>query len=106
MSTRRKKRDDARSFLEKITGGPLNFSRLIEAIRLGEEMSQVEFARTLGVSRAHLCDIEKGRRFVSPEKGAGFARILGYSEERFIKLVLQDQLRRAGLDYKIEIEAA
>ncbi|MBI4041992.1 MAG: helix-turn-helix transcriptional regulator [Deltaproteobacteria bacterium] len=105
MNTRRKRRGDALSFLEKTTGGPLTFSKLIEAIRLGEEMSQAEFARTLGVSRAHLCDIEKGRRFVSPEKGAEFARILGYSEERFIKLVLQDQLRRARLDYKIEIEA-
>jgi len=34
--------------------------------RLGEEMSQVEFAKFLGVSKQRLCDIEHGRFAVSP----------------------------------------
>jgi len=105
MSTKSKK-SDAIKFLESLTDGPLTFARLLEAIRLGEEMSQVAFAKKLKISRAHLCDIEKARRYVSPERAAKFAKILKYSEERFIKLALQDQLSRAGLDYVVDIEAA
>ena len=104
MSTKRKK-SDAVKFLEGIAG-PLTFGGLLEAIRKGEEMSQVDFADELEISKAHLCDIEKGRRFVSAERAASFAKKLGYSEKRFIKLCLQDQLKRAGLKYKVEIKAA
>ena len=35
-----------------------------------DKISQSEFARTLGVSRSHLCDVEKGRKVVSPEHEA------------------------------------
>ena len=39
MSTRSKK-SDAVQFLEKISGGPLTFGKMLRAIRLGEELSQ------------------------------------------------------------------
>jgi len=103
--TIKKGKSDALRFLEEISGGPLTFGRLLEAIRLGEEISQVTFAKKMRISRAHLCDIEKGRRYVTPERAAKFAKILGYSEERFIKLSLQDQLNRADLEYDIEVKA-
>ena len=105
MSTKGQK-SDAVKYLEAMSGGPLTFARLLESIRLGEGMSQVSFAKKLHISKAHLCDIEKGRRFVSPERAAKFANILGYSKKRFIKLALQDQLCRAGLDYIVDIKAA
>ncbi len=39
-------------------GGPsLNLGGLLESIRLGEELSQAAFAKKLGVSSSHLCDI-------------------------------------------------
>ncbi len=44
MST---KKSDTRKFLEKITGGQVTLGKLIEAIRLGEEVSQAEFAKNL-----------------------------------------------------------
>lgn len=106
MITKKKKKSKAVNFLEKLTGGPLTFSSLLEAIRQGEEMSQTAFAKKLSISRAHLCDIEKGRRFVSPDRAVKFARVLGYSETRFIKLALQDLLNRTGLDCIVEIRAA
>jgi hypothetical protein len=34
------------------------------------------------------------------------ARVLGYSERQFVQLALQDAMERAGLDYKVKIEAA
>ena len=104
MSTREK--SDAVKFLEKLTGGPLTMAKLINAIRHGEEMSQVEFAKKLGISRSNLCDIEKGRRFISSELAEKFAERLGESKEQFIRIALQDQLNRAGLKYLVNIKAA
>ena len=104
MSTREK--SDAVKFLEKLTGGPLTMSKLINAIRQGEEMSQVEFAKKLGISRSNLCDIERGRRFISSELAEKFAERLGESKEQFIRIALQDQLNRAGLKYFVNIKAA
>ena len=103
MNTRKSK---TTRFLEGPAGGPLTLGRLVAAIREGEETSLVEFAKTLGISKSHLCDIEKGRKPVSAAKAAEMARTLGYDEKQFVQLAVQDALRRAGLDYEIKIEAA
>jgi len=92
--------------LQKKTGGPVTIGKLIEAIRLGEEMTQVEFAKKLKISKSHLNDIEKGRKSVSPERAAKFAKILKYSPERFIGLALQGILDQAGLKYRIDLKVA
>jgi antitoxin HigA-1 len=60
----------------------------------------------LGISRAHLCDIEQGRRMVSLERAVRFAEALQQSESQFARLALQDQIRAAGLKLKITVEAA
>ena len=103
MSTRK---SETRKFLEKITGGPVTIGKLIEAIRLGEEVSQSAFSKRLKISRSHLNDIEKGNKAVSPERAARFARALGHSEERFVELSLQSLLDEAGLKLKVVIDAA
>ncbi len=36
--------------------------------RTSEEMTLKDFGKKIGMSVAHLCDIEKGRKGVSPEK--------------------------------------
>lgn len=97
---------DALPFLEKLRGEPLTLGKLLESIRACDELSQAATARKLGVPRQHLCDIEKGRRPVSPGRAAEFARILGYSEAQFVAMALQDQLRGAGLKMRVKIEAA
>lgn len=93
-------------FLEKISGGPLTMSQLLWAIREGEGLTQTEFAKKLGISRANLCDIEKGRRFISEEMAERFAEKLGESKEQFVRLAIQDRLNRANLQYTVEVEAA
>jgi transcriptional regulator with XRE-family HTH domain len=102
---RTKKKSDAMKFLEGLVG-ELTFSGLIEAMRQAEGMSQVEFAAKLGISKQHLCDIEKRRKFVSPERAAKFARILGHSERSFVALALQDIVDQGGLKLKVRVEAA
>ena len=92
--------------LEAILGGPLTLGLALESLRRGENLSQSEFARKLGLSSQKLCDIEKGRRHVSPERAAQFARKLGHPIEIFVRLALQDQVTNGGLKLKVSVEAA
>src|ERR1700683_4784999 len=103
--TTKKKKSDAMKFLEGLMG-PLTLGRLIEAIRLGEERSQVDFAKLLGISKSHLCDIEKGRKTVNPARASKFAKALGYSSEQFVRLSLQDLVEKEGLHFKVSVEVA
>jgi len=109
MTTRRVKgraRREASRFLETLMGGPLTLGGALSGLREADERSLAEFAKLLGVSRAHLCDIEQGRRAVSPERAARFAHALGQSEAQFVRLALQDQIRGAGLRLTVEVKAA
>jgi transcriptional regulator with XRE-family HTH domain len=110
MTTKKKIRKrppiNARKYLEDMTGGPLTFGRMLGSTRLAEGVSLEVFARRLGVSRAHLCDIEKGRRAVSVERAAEWARKLGYLEAQYVALALQAEVTAAGLDLKVKVEAA
>ena len=103
---RTKKKSGTMKYLERVAGRPLTLGGLIESIRLGEEMSQTAFARKLGVSSSHLCDIEKGRKVVSPQRAARFARVLGRSPEQFVRLSLQELVDEAGLKMKVNVAAA
>ena len=89
--------------IEKITGIKLTLGKLIWAIRQADEISQVDFARRLHITKQHLCDIEHGRKAVSPKLAAKYAKILGYSREQFIRLSLQDLVDRAGLGVQVEV---
>ncbi len=104
MNTKRTK-SDAVLFLERLAG-PLTFGSLLESIREGEGWSQERMGRQLHVSRAHLCDLEKGRRSVSPERAARFAKVLRYSEAQFVQLALQQMVDSAGLHLSVAVRAA
>ena len=93
-------------YLEDLMGEKLTLDSFILAIRQGEELSQVELAKTLGVSRQILCDIEHGRRIISPKKAAEYAALLGYSKKQFVRLCLQDMIDRDHLDLVVEIDNA
>jgi plasmid maintenance system antidote protein VapI len=93
-------------FLEELAGCPLTFGRLLASIREGEDMSHVNFAKMLGVSRSHLCDIEKERKSVGPARAARFAKRLGYPPETFVRLALQGQVEEAGLKLNVKVDAA
>lgn len=106
MGKKKAKKSQAMTFLEDVMGGPLTFGGHLAAIRKREEMTLDAFAKLLGVSRQHLCDIEKGRRRVSPERAAKWARVLGYSETTMVQLALQYMVEEAGLKMKVSVKAA
>ena len=90
--------------IEKITGHKLTLGRLVWAIRECDEISQIKFAKKLGISNQHLCDIEHERKSVSPGLAATYAKKLGYLPEQFIQLALQSIVDREGLKVSVEIE--
>lgn len=95
----------AKEFLESKVG-PLTLGKLLVSIREGEEMSQMEFAEKLGISKSHLCDIEQDRKNLSPERAARFAKLLGYSEAQFVRLALQGLLDREKIYMRVSVKAA
>ncbi|MFT3741616.1 MAG: helix-turn-helix transcriptional regulator [Gammaproteobacteria bacterium] len=96
----------AMNTLDRITGGELTLGKAIRAIRLGEDIKQSDFAKMIHVTQSYLSDLENDRKEVSPQKAAEIARILGYSEKQFIRLAVQDGLRRKGFHYEIEVRDA
>lgn len=83
--------------------GSLTFGDALSGHRLSEEISQKEFAVFLGISPQSLCDIEKGRKIPSPSRSAKIARQLEQPESFWIRLALQDMLRKDKLDYTVSV---
>lgn len=90
---------DARAFLTQRRGGPLTFGALLRAIRRGERATLATFAARLGETKQHLSDIEHGRRGVSVERAAAWAKALGYHPGQFVELAIQAQLHAARLPF-------
>ena len=106
MTTKRSKGSSVSDLEQTILAGSLTFGEAVESLRVRDEWSQVEFAEKLGISRQYLCDVEKGRRLVSPEQAARFARAFGHPAQVLVQLALQDAVRAAGLKLRVAVEAA
>ena len=69
-------------------------------------MSQVAFAKKLGISTQNLNDIEKGRKIPSPKREANIAKKLGIPDIAFVMLSVRDSLRSEGFNYKVSLRDA
>lgn len=103
MSTKNK---NAKSFLESLIKGPPTFGKMLHSLRTADEVSQTELASKAKVSKGLICDIEKGRRDATIELATKLAKILGYPPESFISILLEEQIRRANLNFKVTLEKA
>ncbi len=99
-----RKKSEAIRFLEKLTGGPLTIGELLRALRKSEGQTQEVFSGQLEISKQHLCDIEAGRKSVSPARAALFATRLGQPPAYFIQLALQEDLKSLGLKIRVRVE--
>jgi plasmid maintenance system antidote protein VapI len=93
-------------YLTALRGGALTFGALLRSIRQADEHTVAGLAKRLGISRAHLSEVETGRRLVSAARAAGWARALGYPEALFVKLALQADLDAAGLKLRVDVSVA
>ena len=85
--------------------GPITFGRLLESHRKCEELTQEELGKMIGISRANICDLEKGRVIPSVKRAADIAEALGLVKSVWIEYALQDQLRQHGFNFKVSIAA-
>jgi len=106
MITKKSKGSSGSELEQRILEGPLTFGAAVEALRVSDEISQAAFARKLEISRQYLCDVEKGRRLVSPEQAARFAKAFGHPPNVLVRLALQDSVSASGLKLKVSVDAA
>ena len=84
--------------------GPMSFGGFLRAARTMKNLTQIEMAKILHISRGGICDIEKGRQFVSIEFAAKLAKKFALSEALAIECVIRDSFRRAGLKLEVSIK--
>ena len=73
----------------------------LKSHRLGEELSQSQMSKILGISKQRLSDIENSRGNVSIKLCQKFAKKLDLPAEWLVKLALQEQLNKAKLALKV-----
>src|ERR1700730_489855 len=86
--------------------GKATIAEFIHTWRTSEEMTLKEFGKKIGMSVANLCDIEKGRKGVSPEKAHQIGLVIGVPPALLVKMAVEEQLSAAGLSYTVELEPA
>ena len=104
MSTDRHKAFGPKDLARRL--GKLTVGEFLHTWRASEEMSLADFGKLVGMSVANLCDIEKGRKGVSPEKAEQIAKAIGVPAGLLIRLSIEENLRAAGLKYTVEIKPA
>ena len=104
MTTKKLKGSSEREFIEGLLGRPLTFGDTVQALRLRDGLSQTDLAKRIGISRQYLCDVEKGRRLVSIEQAARFAKAFGHPPTVLVQLAIQDDVRASVLKLKVSVE--
>ena len=84
----------------------MTFGGLIRALRLSDEITQVQLAKKIGVSKQFLSDVEHNRKDIGISFAKKISDALGYSLEPLLELLIQDQLRSQHLNYIVELRKA
>ena len=80
---------------------PLSFGDFLKSHRLGEEMSQIDFAAFLNLSKQRLSDLENNKGNVSIKLCKELAAKIGVPAEWLAALALQDMINKEGLNLKV-----
>lgn len=84
----------------------MTFGSLVRSLRMSDDISQVEMAKKIGVSRQFLSDVEHNRKEVGISFAKKIASESGYSIEPLLELLIRDQLKRQKLHYTVELKKA
>lgn len=79
----------------------LSFAEFIKAHRLGEELSQEEFAKVLKVPKRRLADIENDMAELIVADAKSIAHKLGVPAKWLVRLAIRDQLRRENIHLSV-----
>lgn len=97
-----KKNMSAREALKDIIKS--SFGDFVRDIRECDELSQIELAKRMRVSRQFIHAIEKNKANISLEMAIKIARALGYPLEAFVEVFLNDLLRKSGINKVVHLE--
>ncbi len=84
--------------------GSMTFARLLTSYRSSVDLTQVELAKRLKLSKANLCDLEKGRKIPSPARAHEIARSLKELPQYWVEVAIQDMLTSQKLSYVVKLE--
>lgn len=84
--------------------GPISFGGFLRASRTMKNLTQKEMADYLKISKSTLCDIEKGRQFISIELASKIAKKCGLSEAMAVECSVRDQIKRSGLKLDVQVK--
>ncbi len=84
----------------------MTFGGLIHSLRMSDDITQVELAKRIGVSKQFLSDVEHNRKDVGISFAKKISEALEYSIEPLIELLIRDQLRKQNLNYTVELKKA
>jgi transcriptional regulator with XRE-family HTH domain len=82
----------------------MTFGSLVRSLRLSDEISQVELAKRLGVSKSFLSDVEHNRKNIGIAFAKKVADALEYSVEPLIEILLRDELAKNGLNFEVTLK--
>ncbi len=83
--------------------GPFSFAMYMLGVRTTLGLTQVDMAKKIGISKAALCEIEKGRTLVSPEAASKYSKKAGFSEVLALEACFQDQLTKAKIKRIVKV---
>ena len=100
------KHNDTLNALDETKGiwDTMTFGGLVHSLRISDEISQVDLAKQIGVSKQFLSDVEHNRKDVGISFAKKIAEALDYSIEPLIELLIRDQLRRQHLNYIVDLK--
>ncbi len=82
----------------------MTFGGLVRALRVSDEITQVAFAKKIGVSKQFLSDVEHNRKDIGIAFAKKVSDALEYSIEPLIELLIREQLKRQHLNYTVELK--
>jgi len=84
----------------------MTFGSLIRSLRISDDITQVDLAKKLNVSKQFLSDVEHDRKDVGMEFAKKFAKVTGYSIEPLLELLILNQLKKSNLNYSVQLKKA
>ena len=81
-----------------------SFGEFVKSIRVCDELSQTELAKRMKVTRQFIHAIELGKSNVSAQLASKIAEALGYPREAFVEVLINDMLKKAGINKVVEFK--
>ncbi len=83
----------------------LSFGEYIRLLQEGDDVTQVELALRLGISKQFVSAVETGKETVGLDFAKRVADALGYSLALFAKILLNEQLKKYDKNLEVGIRS-